>query len=157
MPSRYLKYSQSRRDFPDPASPTMVTCRACPSCALSSAASMIDWSSRARPTKGTSRPPPRRAPPAPPPAAPPPTRHHSQGGPGANRLLAALQVVLPGILVDDRRLARPPGDVVDQDRSRLRDRLQAACGVDRVAHDHPLALGANLYCGVSGQHAGTHL
>ena len=45
---------------------------------------------------------------------------HPQRGPRVHRLLAPLDLVHAGVLVGDRRLGRPPGDVVDQHGPRLR-------------------------------------
>src|SRR6476660_10022314 len=70
-----------------------------------------------------------------------------------NGLLAALDVVDPSILVDDRGLAGAPRDVVHEHGSRLCQRLETRGGVDAVAEDHPFALGADLDCGAPGQHA----
>ena len=79
---------------------------------------------------------------------------YAQRGPRADGLLATLDLVLAGVLVGDRRLARAAGYVVDEHRPGLGDRLQPRRGVDGVAEHHPLALGAQLDRRVAGQHAG---
>src|SRR4051794_27505601 len=125
MPSMYLKNSQARRDLPIPGSPITETCWARPSRRQRSEASTIRFSSAARatPRAGRARPPrdpgaggaeerfrpPRGpgegAPAPPPPPPPPPPRHDAQRPPGADRLLAALELVDTRVLVGDRRLA----------------------------------------------------
>jgi hypothetical protein len=58
----------------------------------------------------------------------------------------------PGFLVDDRRLGRAARRLPDEYLAGLGDPLNSRRGVDDVAGDHPLALGANGHRGLAGQH-----
>ena len=78
---------------------------------------------------------------------------HAQRQVGVDGLLAALDLVRPGVLVRDRRFAGASRRVVDEHGAGRGDRLQPAGGVDGVAQDHALALGPELDRGRSGQHA----
>jgi hypothetical protein len=84
------------------------------------------------------------------------TGHDAQRGPGVDRLFTSLHMMHAGVLVRDRGLGCAPRDVIDQDRSGRRQRLQPRCRVDRVAQHHPLALGGHVDRCVSGQQAGSH-
>ena len=69
------------------------------------------------------------------------------------RPVLALELERARVLVDDRLLGRAPRRLADEDRARLGDRLHARGGVDEVAGDHALALGAERDGGLAGQHA----
>ena len=72
----------------------------------------------------------------------------------AHRLGLALQLVLAGVLVGDRRLGRALRRLADEHRARLGGRLDARGGVDEVAGDHALPVGAERDRRLAGQHAG---
>ena len=108
--------------------------------------SLIWRSSRSRPTNGASSPSDLSAPRAPETTR---TARHSRMRP-----VLALQLVRAGVLVDDRRLGRPPGRLADEHLARLGPRLDPRGGVDDVAGDHPLALGADRHRRLAGHHAG---
>ncbi len=80
-------------------------------------------------------------------------RDDPQRHPGVDRLLATLDLMHARILIGDRRVAGPAGDVVDEHLSGRCDRLQARGGVDRVAHHHALARDADLDRRPAGQDA----
>jgi hypothetical protein len=80
--------------------------------------------------------------------------HDAQRRPGVHRLLAPLDLVAAGVLVGDGGLGGAAGDVVDEHAPGGGDGLEARGGVDGVAQDHPLTLGADLDRGGAGEHAG---
>ena len=129
-----------------PAMPVTETRCAFRSSAQAWKSSLICRSSRSRPTNGASSPcdlsEPRR---------PETTRRARQSG---VRPLLALQLERAGLLVDDRLLGRAARRVADEDRARLGDRLDARRGVDEVAGDHALALGAERDRGLAREHPG---
>ncbi len=97
-PSMYLKNSQASRDLPMPAMPvTAPGGPAGPPCRRGR--SLTSRSSRSRPTNGASRPSDF--------SGPAPAGHHAQRPLELDRLALALEAVLPGILVGDRRLGGP--------------------------------------------------
>ena len=63
----------------------------------------------------------------------------------------SLQLVSAGRLVHDRLLRRAPRRLADEHRAGLRDRLDTRGGVDEIARDHALALGADRHRRLSGQ------
>ena len=77
--------------------------------------------------------------------------------PRVHRRLAALDLVRAGVLVDDRRLGRAAGDVIDEHAAGRRDALQPRGGVDGVAEHGALAVDAALHGGPAGQHADAEL
>ena len=132
-PSMYFSNSQASRDLPIPAMPMTET-----RCALRSSRSRGRAPSRAAARGRGRRTAPRRPPTASRPRGPATTRSAARAAPA--RL--ALQLVLAGVLVGDRRLGRALGGLADEHRARLGRRLDARGGVDEVAGDHALALGA---------------
>ena len=147
-PSRYFSNSHARRDLPIPATPTTES-----RCAFSSSAeawksSLTSRSSRSRPTNGGSSPAER---PSPPRFAI--TRSARQSWSGSVLPFSSCDAA---VLVGDRCVARAAGRVADQHRSRLGRRLDAGGGVDEVAGDHALALGAERDRGLAGEHPGAH-
>jgi hypothetical protein len=76
-----------------------------------------------------------------------------------DRLCLALEFMDAGVGVGDRGLARALGGLADQHRAGFGCGLDARGGVDEVAGDHPLALGAERNRGLAGEHprAGTEL
>ena len=81
-------------------------------------------------------------------------RDHAERAEERHRLRLALQLVRAGLLVGDRLLGRAPGRLADEHRSRLGGRLDPRGGVDEVAGDHALALGADRDRRLAGEHAG---
>ena len=77
-----------------------------------------------------------------------------QGAQELERLGLALQLVRARVLVGDRRLGGAAGRLADEHRPGRGDRLDPRGGVDHVARDHALALGAERHRGLAGQHAG---
>ena len=71
----------------------------------------------------------------------------------AQRLRLALQLVLARRLVGDRGLGRAPRRLADEHRPGLGGGLDARGGVDEVARDHALALGAERDRRLAGEHA----
>ena len=69
-------------------------------------------------------------------------------------LFLALQLVHAGVLVDDGELARAAGGVAHEHRARVGCGLDPRRGVDEIAGDHALALGADRHGGLAGQHSG---
>ena len=117
------------------------------SSALAWKRSLIWRSSRSRPTNGASRPAPLSVPCRPDvDAERPPERH---------RLRLALQLVLARRGVRDGGLGRTPGGLADEDAAWLGGGLDARGGVDEVARDHALALGADRDRRLAGEHPGT--
>ena len=142
----YLKNSQPSRDLPMPAMPmTETSCARCSS-AEAWKSSFTSRSSRSRPTNGGSRPADLQ-------------RSAAAGGdpqraPERDRLVLALQLVRRR---RSRRRPRPRSRASSprrRARSRVGGRLDARGGVDEVAGDHPLPLGAERDRGLAGQHAG---
>ncbi len=84
-------------------------------------------------------------------------RDDPQRAPQVDRLRLPLQLVLPGALVDDCLLGRPPGGIADEHRSGLSCGLDPRSGVHKVSRNHPLALGAECHRRLAGQHAGPRL
>ena len=66
----------------------------------------------------------------------------------------ALELVLAGVLVGDGRLGCALRGLADEHRARLGRRLDARRGVDEVARDHALALGAERDRRLAGEDAG---
>src|SRR6476619_1779934 len=60
--------------------------------------------------------------------------------PEANRLGLPFQLVLAGVLEDDRLLGRAARRLADEQRAGLRGRLDARSRVDQIAGDHALAV-----------------
>ena len=79
---------------------------------------------------------------------------HAQRAPELGGLALALELVRARVLVGDRRLAGAPRRVADEHRARLGRRLDARRGVDEVARDHALALGAERDRRLAGEDAG---
>jgi len=77
----------------------------------------------------------------------------SQRLPELDETCFALELVRPGVGVHDRLVGRTPRRLPDQDRPRLGERLDAGGGVDEVACDHALPLGAEGDGGLAGQDA----
>ena len=73
----------------------------------------------------------------------------------AHRLGLALQLVLAGVLVGDRRLGRCARVALADEHAcpAARDRLDARRGVDHVAGDHALPVGAERHGRLAGEHA----
>ena len=82
---------------------------------------------------------------------------HAKGAPERDRLRLPLELVLARAGVGDGRLRRALGRLPDEDRARLGRRLHARGGVDEVARDHPLPLGADRHSGLTGEDAGADL
>ncbi len=76
----------------------------------------------------------------------------AQGSPDRDEPDLALQLVHADVLVDDSRLGRAPGRLAHQDLARLGQGLDPRGGVDEIAGDHALALGADRDSGLAGQH-----
>ena len=74
--------------------------------------------------------------------------------PQRDGLLLALELEGPGLLVDDRLLGGAPRRLADVDGAGLGGSLHTRSGVDEVACDHALALGADRDRGLAGQNAG---
>ena len=116
-PSMYFSNSQARRDLPMPAMPITETRCALPSSALAWKSSLTSRSSRSRPTNGGSRPADlQRA------AA---RGDDAQRAEERDRLGLALQLVLAGVLVGDRRLGRALRRLADEHGAGLGRRLDA--------------------------------
>src|SRR5205807_2514453 len=71
------------------------------------------------------------------------TGDDAQRAPERDESRLPLQLVRAGALVDDRRLGRPPRRLADEHLAGLGDPLDAGGGVDEIARNHPLALGAD--------------
>jgi len=74
--------------------------------------------------------------------------------PELNGLGLALQLEDPAALVGDDVVRRPHRRLADQDRPRVRDRLDAGGGVHQVTRDHPLPLRVECDRGLAGQDTG---
>ena len=74
-----------------------------------------------------------------------------------HRLRLALELVLAGVLVGDRRLASAARRLADENRARLGGRLDARGRVHEVAGDHALRLRANRHGGLAGEDSGARL
>ncbi len=111
----YLKNSHSRRDLPDAGLADHGYQAARPSAARSPAAMIVCELALAADERRL------QAGAAPCAAGP---GHHAQRRPGMDRLIAALDLMLSGVLVGDRRLRGPPRHVVHQHRPRRGERLQ---------------------------------
>ena len=81
-------------------------------------------------------------------------RDDPERAPERRQARLALQLVAAGVLVGDRLLGRAARRLADEDRARLRERLDPRGGVDEVAGDHPLALGAERHRGLAGEDSG---
>ena len=81
-------------------------------------------------------------------------RQDPNGPPQGHGLRLALELVLPRVLVRDRRLARPPCGLADEHRPRRRGRLDPGRGVHEVARHHALPFGTDRDRGLAGQDAG---
>ena len=86
----------------------------------------------------------------------PPRRDHPRRAPERHRLRLALQLVLARVLVGDRRLARTPRPLADENGSRRRFPLDPRGRVDEVAGDHSLALGPYRDGRLARDHADAH-
>ena len=86
------------------------------------------------------------------PAAAAAARDHGDRSPGRDRRGLALEHPLPRRLVADGIAGGPIGGLAHQHGARLRHRLQSAGGVDHVAGDHALALGADGHGRLTGEH-----
>ena len=64
---------------------------------------------------------------------------HAQRAPEPHASALALQLVLAGVLVGDRRLGGPPRRLADEHAAGLGRRLDPRGRVDEVAGDHALA------------------
>ena len=73
----------------------------------------------------------------------------AQRAPGGNEPALALQLVQPRVLVDDRGLGRAARRLADEHLAGLGDALDPRGGVDEVAGDHALALGADRHRGLA--------
>ena len=80
--------------------------------------------------------------------------HNSQRSEERVEPAFALQLVRTRVLVGNRLLGRTPRRLAGVDRTWWRDRLDPRSGVDEVAGDHPLALGAECDRGLARQNAG---
>ena len=107
--------------------------------------SLIWRSSRSRPTNGASSPCDFSEP-----RSPETTRCARQSGVGPSLPFSSKRA---RVLVDDRLLGRPARRLADEDRPGLGGRLHPRRGVDEVAGDHALALGADRDGGLAGEHA----
>ena len=87
-------------------------------------------------------------------SAPRAPRDDAQRPPERHEPVLPLQLVRARVLVDDRLLGRAPGRLADEHGARLGRRLDARRGVDEVAGDHALALGAERDRRLAGEHAG---
>ncbi len=83
-----------------------------------------------------------------------PARDDAQRAPELHRLGLALQLVLAGVLVGDRRLGGALGCVAREHGAGLGCRLDAGSGVDEVARDHALIRGAERDGGFAGEDPG---
>src|SRR4029078_2723959 len=147
-----------------PATPLSVTRRGLPSRTVVWKSCLSSCSSSSRPTNGGSRrrpPPPPRSPPdtvrlsapRPPPTATP--RDDADRLPDRDRLLLALELPLARGLERDRLIRCSIRCLRDEDRARLRRRLEARRRVDHVARNHPLALEPDRDRGLASQHTGS--
>ena len=143
----YFSNSHASRDLPIPAIPTTETRCAFFSSAPAWKSSLTRRSSRSRPTNGGSRPVDFSAPRA--------GGGDTQRAEERDRLRFPLQLVLTRILVGDRGLCGPLRALPDEHRAGLRLALDPRRGVDEVAGDHALPLGAERDCHLAGQDAGT--
>ncbi len=73
--------------------------------------------------------------------------------PERGQSLLALELERAGVLVDDRLLGRAPRGLADEHRARVGGRLHARGGVDEIAGDHALALGADRDRGLAGENS----
>ena len=135
-PSRYFSSSQASRLLPMPAWPTSETRRARRSRPVAWNCSFRKRSSSVRPTNGGSSASGRRAPPR-----SPTTRTARQAGTGAALPLSSCS---PAALELDGGLGGQPRRLADEHAAGRRSRLEPGRGVDQVAGDHPLALGADV-------------
>ena len=142
----YFSNSQASRDLPMPATPTTETSWAVRSSATAWKSSLTRRSSRSRPTNGASRPVDAAA------AAALRRRRAAPARAGPARL--ALELVLARVLVGDRRLRRALGRLADEHVPGSAARLDPRRGVDEVARDHALTLGAERHRRLAGEHAG---
>src|SRR5438093_6675799 len=81
-------------------------------------------------------------------------RGDAEGVPEGDGLRLPLELESTGVDVRDRRLARSLGRLSDEDRAGLGHGLDSGGGVDEVAGDHALPLGAERDGGFSRQDAG---
>ena len=86
-----------------------------------------------------------------------PCGHDAERAPERHRLGLALELVLAGVRIHDRRLARPPRRLADEHGARLGRRLDPRGGVDEIARDHALPFRAERDGGLAGEHAGACL
>ena len=78
---------------------------------------------------------------------------HADGAPQRHGFGLPLQLVRPGVLVDDRRLRGPAGCLAHEHGARRGGRLHPRGGVDEIAGDHALALRAERHRRLAGQDA----
>ena len=145
----YFSNSHAIRDLPIPGTPTIESRCARPSSAVAWNSSLTRRSSRSRPRNGGSRPAERPSPFA--------RSDHPERTPERLRLGLALELVLAGVRVGDRGLRCPLRRLADEDAARLRLGLDPGGGVDEVAGNHALSLGAEGDRGLAGEDAGTRL
>ena len=84
-------------------------------------------------------------------------RDDGRRSPRRNGRCLSLEQLLTGLLERDGAARRAIRALADQHRSRWRDGLESAGGVDEVAGDHPLAAGADRHGRLARQHAGANL
>ena len=84
-------------------------------------------------------------------------REDSDGTPCRDGRLLALEHLVAGGLVGDRGLGREAGCLADKDTPRVCRRLKPRSGVDHVARDHALALGADDHGRLPGHDSDTEL
>lgn len=83
--------------------------------------------------------------------------HHSQGPPQVHRLGPSLDLVDPGVLVDQGGLGGPPGGLAHQHRAWSRQPLHPGGRVHEVARHHPLPLGPEGHRRLPGEDRGPGL
>ena len=76
---------------------------------------------------------------------------HSQGDPGRDRRLLALEDLVAGRLERDRPGSGPLGRLADENGSRRSGRLESRGRVDEIAGDHALVTGAQVDRGLARQ------